>query len=78
MDPQSYYDQIEAYLQDELSPAARAAFEEAMAENPELGREVALERAMQQTLREKDVRDFRNSVQHALEAQKEEAGRNQG
>ena len=78
MNPSSFYDQIGEYLQDELTPAARAAFEEAMAENPELRREVALERAMQQTLREKDVRDFRASVRQAMDAQKEEAVRKPG
>lgn len=67
MDPQSYYDQIEDYLQDELSPQARKAFEHALERDSELARQLALERALLKTLQEEPVRKFRASVKQALE-----------
>ena len=70
MDPQSYYDQIEDYLQAALSPDDHAAFETAMEQDPELARQVALERALIKTLEEENLRQFRAKVRQSLEDSK--------
>jgi len=72
MDTEEYYEQIEQYVLGQLPPEERAAFEQAIENDPELARQVALERALQKTLQEKDVRDFRASLAEAQKKHREE------
>lgn len=61
MDEQTHI-RIDQYLQGELSPADRADFEQAMAQNPELAAEVALQRDIEAALSEPEVADLEQKL----------------
>lgn len=62
MEKEQLYEKIEAYLAGQLPDADRTAFEREMAADAELAKEVALHRSVADFVKDKALRDFRQTV----------------
>lgn len=73
MNELEFYEKIEGYLKNRLSPDARAAFEAEMSANPALAKEVQLHLDLMAATGEKEVLDLRRQME---ELYREQSGEN--
>ncbi|MBM3404533.1 MAG: hypothetical protein FJY10_06550 [Bacteroidetes bacterium] len=63
---EEFKDQISSYNQGELDESQKKAFEEQMAGDPELAREVRLDKDLDQVLADQDTIEFREQLQKSM------------